>query len=56
MRNFILILNGVAIADYFTRGRAQNAFDRMVRRYNSSNGHVLELIDMTNGHTFASSI
>lgn len=56
MRNFILLLNGKAIADYFTKGRAQNAFDRMVRRYNSSNGCILELYDLVNGHRIASSI
>lgn len=56
MRNFILLLNGVAVADYFTRGRAQNAFDRMVRRYNSSNGNVLELIELISGHRIASTI
>ena len=55
MRNFILLLNGVAIADYFTRGRAQNAFDRMVRIYNSSD-NILELYDLNTGHRIASSI
>ena len=56
MRKFILLLNGKAIADYFTKGRAQNAFDRMVRRYNSSNGCILELFDLNSGHRFASTI
>lgn len=54
MRNFLLILNGVAIADYFTRGRAQNAFDRMMHRYNGDD--IIELYDINTGHTIASSI
>ena len=54
MRNFILILNGVAIADYFTRGRAQNAFDRMMHRYNGDD--IIELYDIRNGHSIASTI
>ena len=28
MRNYLLVLNGKAIADYMTRGRAENAFRR----------------------------
>lgn len=54
MRKFVIFLNGRAIADYFTRGRAENAFSRRVRRIND--GDVLELIDIVTGHRFASSI
>lgn len=54
MRKFVLFLNGRAIADYFTRGRAENAFSRRVRRINE--GDVLELIDIVTGHRFCSSI
>lgn len=54
MRNYILYLNFVAIADYFTRGRAQNAFDRMMRRYNGAD--LIELVELKTGRVIASSI
>lgn len=54
MRKFVIFLNGRAIADYFTRGRAENAFNRRVRRVND--GDVLELIDIVTGHRIASTI
>lgn len=54
MRKFVLFLNGSAIADYFTRGRAENAFSRRVRSIKP--GDVLELIDIYTGHRCASSI
>jgi hypothetical protein len=54
MRKFVLFLNGSAIADYFTRGRAENAFARRVRSI--GNFEVLELVDIVTGHRLASSI
>ena len=54
MRNFLMLLNGVAIADYYTRGRAQNAFDR--KMHSIRQGDVLELIDVCNGYRIASNI
>ena len=54
MRNFLLFLNGVAIADYYTRGRAENAFNRRVRSIRQ--GDVLELIDICSGHRIAGTI
>ncbi len=54
MRKFVLFLNGRAIADYFTRGRAENAFSRRI--HSIKPGDVLELIDICTGHRFASSI
>ena len=54
MRNFLLLLNGVAIADYFTRGRAENAFSRKVRSIRTDD--ILELYDLRNGHRIASTI
>lgn len=54
MRNFLLLLNGVAIADYFTRGRAENAFSRRVHSLSSDD--VLELYEIRTGHRIASTI
>lgn len=54
MRKFALFLNGVAIADYFTRGRAENAFNRRVRSIKQ--GDVLELLNICTGHRLASNI
>lgn len=54
MRNFLLMLNGVAIADYFTRGRAENAFNRRVRSVGQDD--VLELYEIGSGHRIASTI
>lgn len=54
MRNYLLILNGVGIRDYFTRGRAENAFARMVRIIGVDD--ILELYNIHSGHCIASSI
>lgn len=55
MRNYLLILNGVGIKDYYTRGRAEAAFARMVRHLNSKND-VLELYDINTQHRICSTI
>lgn len=54
MRNFLLVLNGKAIADYFTRGRALNGFER--RWACKSSCDVLVLFDLNSGETIASSL
>lgn len=54
MRNFLLILNGVAIADFFTRGRAINAFRR--RMLSISADDILELYNIESGVRIASNI
>ena len=54
MRNFLLILNCSAIADYYTYGRALNAFRRQMLRL--GNDDVLELVRISDGHICASSI
>lgn len=54
MRKFLLILNGKAIADYFYRGNAENAFARRVRTLDKNS--ILELYNIETGHRIASSI
>lgn len=54
MRNFLLMLNCSAIADYYTYGRALNAFRR--RMLHLGNDDVLELVRLSDGHICASSI
>ena len=54
MRKFLLILNGKAIADYFYRGTAENAFARRVRSLGKDD--VLELYDLETGRRIASTI
>ena len=51
MRRFLLYLNGVAVADYFTRGRAESAFSR--KMHSIRKGDLLELIDVCSGHRIA---
>ncbi len=51
MKKFILLLNGEIIADYCTRGRAENAFARYMHQV--SDGDLLELFDIENSHTLA---
>ena len=53
MRNYLLILNGTAIADFFTRGRAENAFRR--RMLSLSSDESLELYSIPDGRKIASS-
>lgn len=54
MRNFLLVLNGKAIADYFTRGRALKGFKRWCGRMSWCD--TLDLIDLNSGETIASSL
>lgn len=54
MRNFVLMLNGAAIKDFYTRGRAEAAFARLMRRLNEDD--VLELIEINRQHRICSSI
>lgn len=53
MRNFLLILNGKAIADFMTYGRALNAFRRRMLHIGDD---VLELYRLSDGYRVASSI
>lgn len=55
MRNYLLVLNGVAIKDFYTRGRAESAFARMVRHLNAEED-VLELYDLNTQHRICSTI
>lgn len=54
MRNYLLILNAKAIADFMTYGRALNAFRRRMLRLSVDD--VLELVRIEDGHVVASSI
>jgi len=54
MRNFLLLLNCKAIADYYTYGRALGAFRR--KMLHLSNDDVLELVRLSDGHICASSL
>lgn len=54
MKNYLLILNGVAIADFVTRGRAENAFRRMM--YRISQTDMLSLHEMWSGRCIASNV
>ena len=54
MRNFLLVFNGKAIADYFTRGRALAGFKRWLER--KSWCDTLVLFDLNTGETIASSL
>jgi len=54
MRNYLLIVNGVAIKDYFRRGTAENAFRRFVNYWNG-NG-VVELYSIPDGRAICSTI
>lgn len=54
MRNYILFLNGQAINDFYTFGRALNAYER--RLNNSDRGDIVELIELKTGNTIASSL
>lgn len=51
MKNFLILLNGVIVADYYTRGRAENAFARYMHRVNED--QLLELFDVENSRTLA---
>lgn len=51
MKKFLILLNGVIVADYCTRGRAENAFARYMHRVNVD--HLLELFDIENSLTLA---
>lgn len=52
MRNYLLVLNGIAINDFFTRGRAENAFQR--RYENADREDIVELFDLRSGECIAS--
>lgn len=54
MRNYLLILNGTAIADFMTYGRALSAFRRKMCHIDSDS--ELELYRLSDGHRIASSI
>ena len=54
MRNYLLMLNGKAIADYYTRGRAENAFRRRMLHLGAND--YLSLFSLPDGRTIASSI
>lgn len=54
MRNYLLLLNGKAIADYYTRGRAENAFRRKMLHLGSDDD--LSLYSLPDGRIIASSI
>lgn len=54
MRNYLLLLNGKAIADYYTRGRAENAFRRKMLHLGADDD--LTLYSLPDGRTIASSI
>ena len=54
MRNFLLILNCRAIADFMTYGRALNAFRRRMLHIGCDD--VLELVRLSDGHICESSI
>lgn len=51
MKNFLILLDGVIVADYCTRGRAENAFARWM--YNVREDQLLELFDIENSRTLA---
>lgn len=53
MRNYLLVLNGMAINDFFTRGRAESAFER--RYENADREDIVELFDLRSGECIASS-
>ena len=52
MRNFLLILNCRAIADFKTYGRALNAFRRRMVQLDCDD--ILELVRLSDGHICAS--
>lgn len=54
MRNYLLILNGAAIADFFRRGNAENSFGRWMHRIGCDD--ILELYEISTGRRIASSI
>lgn len=54
MRNYLLIVNGVAIKDYFRRGTAENAFRRLVNSL--KNEGVVQLYSMPDGRAICSTI
>lgn len=54
MRNYLLILNAKAVADFMTYGRALNAFRR--RMLHLSDDDVLDLVRLEDGCVIASSI
>ncbi len=55
MRNYLLVFNGAAVADYFTRGRALNGFKRWYTT-KMSGCDTLVLFDLNSGETVASSL
>lgn len=54
MRNYLLVFNGAAVADYFTRSRALKGFKRWCGR--KSWCDTLVLFDLNSGETIASSL
>lgn len=54
MRNYLLVFNGKAIADYFTKSRALAGFKRWCGRKRWCD--TLELFDLNTGATIASSL
>lgn len=54
IRNYLLMLNGKAIADFMTRGRAENAFRRLMLHIGDND--YLSLFSLPDGRTIASSI
>lgn len=53
MKNYLLVLNGKAIADYMTRGRAENAFRR--RMLSLDKNSMLSLFSLPDGREIAKS-
>lgn len=54
MRNYLLIMNGAPIADYFTKGVAQSAFARHMHRVTEND--VLCLYELSTGKRIASNV
>lgn len=54
MRNFLLIMNGDPIADFYRYGCALNAFRQKMLHVRTDD--VLELVRLVDGHIVASSI
>lgn len=54
MRNYLLLLNGRVINDFYTRGRAENAFQR--RMLNADRDDIVELYSIPDRRRIASSI
>ena len=53
MKNYLLMLNAKVIADYMTRGRAENAFRR--RMLHLGENDILSLFSLPDGRDIAKS-